>query len=402
MSPGMTSAVLATDEGVARVQAALREQGLDGWLLFDFKDRNPIGRSLLGLEWTTRRGFAFVPASGRPRLLIHAIEQSSWRHLDWPRTTYSSWQSMEEGIRALLEGCARVAAETSARGGVPYLDLLPAGMRDLLGDAGVELQSSGNLVSSFYAVWTPSQREEHGRASQRVKLLARDAFARAADRVHRGETVTEGALAGWIRAELVRRGAPAQADCIVAIGPSAADPHYDPGEVGEPIRAGDLLLVDLWGALHEDSVPADQTWMAFLGAELPRRIGELWEIVRAARDAVVASLRSRFARGEVIRGFEVDDVARGVIRAAGYGESFVHRTGHSIDRDIHGRGPNLDNLESRDDRVLVPGVGFSIEPGIYIPNEVGIRTEINVYMGPDGPEVTVDQPQESVFLFPPA
>ena len=395
----ISGVLLASADGVARVQAALRERGFDGWLIYDFKDRNPIGRSLLGLEWTTRRGFALVPAHGRPRLLIHAIEHSSWRHLDWPRESYSSRQRMEEGLRTLLTGCERVAAETSARGDVPYLDLLPAGMRDIIAGTGVELHSSGDLVSTFYAVWTPAQREEHGRASQLVKNLARDAFARAADHVSRGETITEGALATWIRGELAARGAPVQADCIVAIGPKAADPHYDPGEVGEPIRRGDLLLIDLWGACNEDSVPADQTWMGFLGSELPARIAELWNVVKAARDGVVASLQERHARGEVIRGFEADDVARGIIADAGYGDWFIHRTGHSIDRDIHGRGPNLDNLETRDDRVLVPGVGFSVEPGIYIAGDVGLRTELNMHMGPDGPEVTVDEPQQEVFLL---
>jgi len=399
-SPADTSSVrLASAAGVAEVQDALRERGFDAWLIYDFKDRNPIGRSLLGLEWTTRRGFALIPAEGSPRLLIHAIEHSSWRHLDWPRRSYASRQGMERELRELLKGQGRVATETSPRSNVPYLDLLPAGICDVILDTGTELHSSGDLVSTFYAVWTPEQREEHGRASEIVKTVARDAFARVASHVVQGRRITEGALATWIRHELKRRGLPDQTDCIVAIGPTAADPHYDPGEVGESIDAGDLLLIDLWGAFHEDSVPADQTWMGFLGAELPSRIGELWNTVKAARDGVVRSLRERHARGETIRGFEADDVARKIITDAGYGEYFIHRTGHSIDRDIHGRGPNLDNLETRDDRVLVPGVGFSVEPGIYIAGEVGLRTEINVHMGPSGPEVTVEKPQQDVFLL---
>ncbi len=394
-------ALLASGEGVARVQAALREAGFDGWLLYDFGDRNPIARGLLGLEWTTRRGFAFVPASGTARLLIHAIEASSWRHLDWPRATYSSHQALERGLAELLGGSGRVAAETSARGGVPGMDLIPGGMLDLIAETGVELRSSGDLVSRFHSVWTPAQREEHARASMLVKNLARDAFDRAATGIRAGETVTEGALAAWIRSEMARRGAPAQAGCIVAIGPKAADPHYDPGETGEPIRRGDLLLVDLWCALQDGSVPADQTWMGFLGAELPARAVPMWNAIRTARDSVVDSLRSRFDLGEPTRGFEADDVARGVVAAAGYGDYFIHRTGHSIDRELHGRGPNLDNLETRDDRVLGPGVGFSVEPGIYVPGEIGLRTEINVFMGPDGPEVTVDEPQQDVFLLLP-
>lgn len=392
-------ALLASDEGVARVQAALREAGFDGWLLYDFGDRNPIARGLLGLEWTTRRGFAFVPADGRPRLLIHAIEASSWRRLDWPRATYSSHRSLERGLADLLGGSRRVAAETSERGGVPGMDLIPAGMLALIAETGVELRSSGDLVSQFHSVWTPAQRDEHGRASRIVKGLARDAFDRAAARVRAGETVTEGALAAWIRSELASRGAPEQAGCIVAVGPKASDPHYDPGDAGEEVRKGDILLVDLWGALHDGSPPADQTWMGFLGAELPARAASMWNAIREARDAVVETLRGRFDRGEPTRGFEADDVARDVVSRAGYGDYFIHRTGHSIDRELHGRGPNLDNLETRDDRVLAKGVGFSVEPGIYVPGEIGLRTEINVFMGPEGPEVTVDEPQEDVFLL---
>ena len=396
-APG--AGLLTTTEGVEAVQAALRERGLDGWLLYDFKDRNPIAQSLLGLGWATRRAFALVPAQGEPRLLIHAIEASSWRHLDWPRTSYAGWPEMETELSRLLEGCGRVATETSERCRVPYLDLLPAGIASVIRGTSVELVSSGDLVSAFYAVWTAQQRREHGRASQIVKQVAREAFEHAAALVGRGEPLTEGALSTWIRSRLAASGVSSDVDCIVAIGPRAADPHYDPGEVGEPIKRGDLLLIDLWGAVREGSVPADQTWMGYLGSVLPDRIQLLWETIRDARDAAIDFLASASEAGRRIRGFEVDDVARGVIQDAGFGQYFIHRTGHSIDRDLHGRGPNLDNLETQDDRALVPGVGFSVEPGIYIADDVGIRTEVNVFMGPDGPEVTVDGPQESVFLL---
>ncbi|MGI9627181.1 MAG: M24 family metallopeptidase [Longimicrobiales bacterium] len=394
-----TGGLLTTAPGVEAVQRRIASDGLDGWLLYDFKDRNPIARTLLGLEWTTRRAFAFIPAEGPPRLLIHAIEASSWRHLNWRKDTYASWAEMETGIDTLLEGASRVATETSDRSRVPYLDLLPAGIADVIKGTGVELVSSGDLVSAFYAVWTEDQRSEHAEASKIVKAVAKEAFERAADFVRRDELITEGALATWIRERLKAEGAPTQRDCIVAIGPKAADPHYDPGEVGEPIGRGDLLLIDLWGAMHDESVPADQTWMGYLGAELPDRFQELWTCVRDAREAAIAFLQAESATGRVLKGYEVDDVTRSVIREAGFGSYFIHRTGHSIDRDIHGRGPNIDNLEAQDDRVLLPGVGFSIEPGIYIADDVGIRTEVNVFMGPEGPEVTVADRQESVFLL---
>ncbi len=391
--------LLTTDAGVRIVQEEIRKAGLDGWLLYDFKDRNPIARSLLGIKWTTRRAFILIPAEGDPRVLVHAIERTSWTHLPWALDMYAGWQEMHGQIAELLRGCKVVATETSPRGSVPYLDLLPAGIAELISDTGVELKSSGDLVSTFYAKWTSRQYEDHIVASKIVKAVASEAFERAAKAVQDGVGITEGDLALWIKEELASRGAGTQADTIVAIGPMAADPHYFPGEVGQPIQRGDVLLIDLWGGLSPESAPADQTWMGYMGSSLPSRVEELWETIRRARDASVVFLEERFKQGHVIRGFEVDDVARRVISEAGFGEYFIHRTGHSIDRDLHGRGPNLDNLEAQDDRILVPGVGFSIEPGIYIAGDVGLRTEINVFMGENGPEVTVEGRQMDVFLL---
>lgn len=391
--------LLTTVAGVARVQEHLRAAGLDGWLLYDFKDRNAIAHTLLGLGWTTRRGYVLIPAEGEPRMLCHGVEAAAWKHLPWPRQMYSSWEQMESGIRDLVGESRLLATETSPRSNVPYLDLLPAGIFQLLAETGVELVSSGDLVSTFYARWSKKQYDDHLVAGAIVKGLAREAFERAASAIREGTPLTEGALTRWINTELVARGAPIHADCIVAIGPSAADPHYHPGEGGETIDRGDLLLIDLWGGLSEDSAPADQTWMGFMGGSLPERLQAMWDAIRGARDAAISFLESRHAAGHVIKGYEVDDAARSVIVEAGFGDYVLHRTGHSIDTELHGRGPNLDNLEARDDRTLVPGVGFSIEPGIYVPGEAGLRTEVNVFMSEDGPEVTVDGPQESVFLL---
>lgn len=228
--------------------------------------------------------------------------------------------------------------------------------------------------------------------------MARRAFERAADAIRSGSPTTEGALSEWIVEQLQDAGLVHLPACIVAIGPRASDSHYAPVGAGETINRGDLLLIDLWGA-YEGSVAADQTWMGVMADAVDARTQEIWEAVRDARDAAVDFLRERFEAGEDVRGFEVDDVARAVIVDRGYGEYFVHRTGHSIDTDLHGSGPNLDNLESRDDRRLLPGVAFSVEPGIYITDDIGIRSEVNVHWGANGPEVTPSEVQSEIFLL---
>jgi Xaa-Pro aminopeptidase len=392
------NALLCTVDGVRAVQQVLRDQELDGWLLYEFHGLNPIAVALLGLEKTTRRGFVLVPSEGEPVALIHAIEASAWRHWPFARCTYSGWREMEERLGQILNGRRRLAMEVSPGAAVPTLDYVPAGIAGLILGAGVEATSSGDLVSRFHSVWSPEQLAGHARAAAIVAEVARRAFDRAAEAVRRGAPTTEGGLSEWIRSELRSAGLVESVDCIVAIGPRASDPHYAPEGEGETIDRGQLLLIDLWGAL-EGSIPADQTWMGMLGASLDARTREIWEAVRAARDAALEFLRERHRDGVDVRGLEVDDVARAVIAERGYAEHFVHRTGHSIDTDLHGSGPNLDNLETRDDRRLVSGVGFSVEPGIYIRGEIGVRSEVNVYWGPDGPVVTPADVQREIFLL---
>ena len=394
----MSEALLCTGEGVERVQAALRAQDLDGWLLYEFHHINPIAVSLLGLGKTTRRAFVLVPSEGEPVALVHAIEASSWRHWPFARRTYSGWRSLEEELAGLVDGHTRLAMEVSPGGAVPTLDYVPAGIASVLLGLGVEAVSSGDLVSRFHAVLSPEQLDDHRRAAEIVADVARRAFARAADAIEADSPTTEGALSAWIVAQLEAAGLVEAPSCIVAIGPKAADSHYAPVGDGETIGRGDLLLIDLWGAF-EGSVAADQTWMGIMADAVDPRTQEIWEAVRDARDAALGFLRERHAAGEEVRGYEVDDVARAVIRERGFGERFVHRTGHSIDTDLHGSGPNLDNLETRDDRLLVPGVAFSVEPGIYIPDDIGVRSEVNVHWGADGPEITPSEPQTEVFTL---
>lgn len=396
----MSFGLLAREQELAPVQEALKEQELDGWLLYEFHGLNPIAASLLGLGKTTRRSFVLVPARGRPVALIHAIESSSWRHWPFERRTYSGWRALETELEKLVSGSTRLAMEVSPGGAVPTLDYVPAGIASVLLGLGIEMASSGDLVSRFHSAWSAEQREGHRKAAGLVADIARQAFDRAAASASAGEPTTEGALSDWIRGRLSEAGLVSQADCIVAIGPRASDSHYAPEGAGETIERGALLLIDLWGAF-EGSVPADQTWMGALSGSVDARTKDVWRAVRDARDAALEFLRGSFDAGHEVRGSDVDDVARSIVGERGFGDYFVHRTGHSIDTALHGSGPNLDNLETRDHRLLLPGVGFSVEPGVYIPGEIGVRSEVNVYWGEDGPEVTPSEIQKEIFLLLP-
>ncbi len=394
----MSESILCTEEGIRQVQEALRQQDLDGWLLYEFRGANPIAKSILGVGKTTRRAFFLIPADGEPQALIHAIEGSSWRHWPWARRTYAGWRQMEEALGEMLRGRGRLAMEVSPGAAVPTLDYVPAGLAEVLLRTGIEAASSGNLVSRFYSVWSDAQLQDHLEASEILPRIAQEAFGKAASAIEAGRPTNEGALTAWINAELDRHGLTANRACIVAVGRTASDPHYEPVGDGETIRRGDLLLIDLWGG-KPGSVPADQTWMGMMGREVDARTREIWEAVRDARDAALGFLKARFDAGEEVRGYEVDDVSRGVIEERGYGAYFVHRTGHSIDTVLHGSGPNLDNLETRDDRLLIPGVGFSVEPGIYLLGDIGVRSEVNVYWSAEGPVVTPAEIQREIFFF---
>jgi Xaa-Pro aminopeptidase len=395
------ASVLTTPEGLARVQEALAGMGLDGWLLYEFRGQNWIASSLLQVEHTTRRAFVLVPREGEPRALLHAIERSAWRSWPWATESYAGWRALEEKLAALVAGRPRLAMEISPLSAVPTVDTVPWGTVELLRSLGVEPVSSGDLVSTFHSVWSEGQLEEHRKAARVVAEVAREAFRRAAEAVRAGQPTSEGALSEWIRGALASGGVAIDLDTHVAVGAGAADPHYAPAGEGAIIGKDQLLLVDLWGRTTSSAVSADQTWMGWLGATLPTEMERVWQVVKEARDGAVRFLGERHREGDAVRGFEVDDVARSVVEEAGYGEYFFHRTGHSIDTRLHGSGPNLDNLESRDDRLLVQGVGFSVEPGIYLPGRFGIRSEINVHWGAAGPEVTPSQPQDEVFLLLP-
>ncbi len=385
---------MLTPETLPEIQQALAEADVDGWLLYDFRGLNPIAGGLLRFEgMTSRRTFALVPTRGVPVALSHAIEQSPWKHWphEWPKEVYSSWRSLEAFLAKHVSG-KRVAMEYSAGDAVPYLDRIPAGVLEMVRAAGASVVSSGELVSRFYATWNAAHIESHQRAAEEIAAIAQQALRLAGERARGKQPASEHEIMGWIQQQFRNANLFTDHGPNVSAGANAANPHYEPSpDAPRVIRDGEILLIDLWARENggDATVPyADQTWMASLGQPTSEAM-DIWNAVRGARDAAIDLVRARAAAGEPVRGADVDDAARGVIEKAGYGKYFTHRTGHSIDpRDLHGSGPNLDNLETREERLLVPGVGFSIEPGIYIPGKIGMRSEVNVYMVPGEAVIT--------------
>jgi Xaa-Pro aminopeptidase len=384
------------------IQRALADADIDGWLLYDFQGTNPVAGGMLGLEgMVTRRIFVWIPAEGVPSALGHAIEPGPWRKWpkDWPHRTYSSWRQLEESVSNVVRE-RRVAMEYSPGDAVPYLDRVPAGVLDMIREGGAkEVISSGELVSRFYAAWTDEQIASHLRAAEIIREVALDAFALAGQRSRTERPITEHELQGWMMDRFARAGVSADHGPNVSAGANAANPHYEPSaDRPREIVQGDVLLIDLW-ATEPGGIYADQTWMATLGAPSDRT-QEIWNAVRDARDAAIAMVHEKISSDEELRGADVDDAAREVIESRGFGEYFTHRTGHSIDaRSLHGAGPHLDNLESREERLLIPGVGFSIEPGIYIPGEIGVRSEVNAFIQPGRAVITPSEYQRELIVL---
>jgi Xaa-Pro dipeptidase len=391
---------MLTPETLPAVQAALAEADVDGWLLYDFRGINPISQALFRAEGlASRRMFAWVPRSGTPVAITHAIEPGSWANWPaaWDRRVYSSWKSLESEIAGLVRG-KTAAMEYSPGDAVPVVDRVPAGVIEMVRAAGATVVTSANLVTRFFAVWTQAQLESHRRAAEIIARIAKDAFARAGASVRGGTPLAEHELMRWIQGEFTAAGLSTDHGPNVSATENAANPHYEPSpETPRVLRAGDCVLIDLW-AVERGGIYADQTWMASIGAPSPK-LQHVWNVVRDARDAAVSLLRERISAGRPARGAEADDAARTVIDRAGYGASFTHRTGHSIDaRALHGSGPNLDNLETREERVLIPGVGFSIEPGVYLPGEFGVRSEVNAYIGDRELVITPNEIQRELIV----
>ena len=382
------------------LQSALARAGLDGWLLYDFHGLNPVAVGMLELPgMTTRRFFVWIPAKGSPLAITHAIEQGPWEHwpAQWRKEKYSSWRQLESLLADVVKG-KKIAMEYSPGDAVPYLDRIPAGVIEMVRNAGATIVSSADLVSAFYAVWSDDQRASHERAARAVSTIGQEAIRLAGSRADSATPLTEYALAKWIVERFEAGGLETDHGPIVAIGPNAANPHYEPtADNSATIKRGDILLIDLW-AREKNGIFADQTWMGSLG-EPSERDRKVWLAVRDARDAAIAMLREKIGAHQPLRGGEVDDAARDVITKRGFGEYFIHRTGHSIDpRDLHGSGPHIDNLETREERQLIPGIGFSIEPGVYLAGDVGMRSEVNGLVGTDGVLITPADYQKDLLV----
>ncbi len=392
---------MLTPETLPVIQRALADAGLDGWLLFDFQGANPIVAGMLGLKgMISRRIFIWIPREGVPHALGHAIEPGPWETwpIGWTKGSYSSWRSLESSVAEMVRG-KRIAMEYSAGDAVPYLDRVPAGVIEMVRAAGAtSIESSGELVTQFNATWSRDDIASHVRAAEVIATIANAAFLIAGEKARSSKPITEFDLMMWMRERFERAKLFTDHGPNVSAGANAANPHYEPtAETPRLIVEGDVLLIDLW-AHEKDGVWADQTWMATIGAPSPRA-QEVWSAIRDARDAAIQHVQAHVAAGTPLRGGDVDDVARRVIVDRGLGDYFTHRTGHSIDaRSIHGSGPHLDNLETREERLLMQGVGFSIEPGVYIPGEIGMRTEVNVYLEPGKAVVTPRKIQADLFV----
>jgi len=378
------------------LRAALEAIGADAWLLFEFHGLNPVAGHLLGLHGlNTRRLFVLLPGKGEPVAVVHRIELQAFQGFPGRVLPYSRWQELHGALESIVKG-KRVAMEVSPEDAVPYLDRVPFGVVELLRRLGATIVPSSGLVSRFAARWTPQETEDHRAAAEVLAAVARAELSRAVREANQG--LSEKALQARVIAALEDRGLVLDTLPIVAFGPNSANPHYEPGTNGEvELGENQVVLLDLWAGRTRTTVFADQTWMGFSGANPPPRVREVWDVVRRARDAAVAAVQGAAAAGRPIAGFEADQAARGVIEAAGYGDRFVHRTGHSIDRDLHGSGPHLDDYETHDDRRLERGVGFSVEPGIYLAGEFGVRSEVNMYWGEGGPVVTPAEPQRELI-----
>ena len=385
-------------ERVAEIQKALQAAKLDGWLFYDFRGSDPLAPRILKLgehASGSRRWFYYIPANGEPTKIVHSIERGKLDALPGKRVVYRGWEEQHALVAAAIKGTGndgakkRVAMQYSPNNDIPYISRVDAGTVELIRSFGVEVVTSAELVQQFEAVVTPEQKQSHIEGSDKLHRVLMEAFAEIGRNIREEKPITEYDIQQFIARRLDEEGMTRE-DGIVAVNANAANPHYFPTkEATSPIKRGDFVLLDIVSKLRKPgAICTDQTWTGFVGDKAPEEYVRIFNIVREARDAATEFVRKNIREGKRIHGAEVDDVSRGVIKRAGYGEQFTHRTGHSIGEECHGNGVNIDNFETRDSRYITAGVLFSIEPGIYLEGKFGVRSEIDVYVGEKDIEVT--------------
>jgi Xaa-Pro aminopeptidase len=395
---------------INKIQQALAEANLDGWLFYSFRDSDPIAANILGTggegHIATRRWYYLIPRSGEPTKIVHSIERSVLDHLPGKKLIYLPWQQLHAHLKGSLSqlrdsGKPRVAMQYSPQAAIPYLSRVDAGTIELISSFGTEIVSSANLVQQFESAWNDSQLAMHEEAARGLYESVHSAFQEIGRRIKADVATTEYDIQQFILGCFGDRGMVTRDPPIVAVNANSAMPHYEPTkDHHSPITKGDFVLIDLWAKLDRPgSVYADITWTSVVKDSIPDEVNRVFGIVRDARDAATNFVKESFNSGKTVYGWQVDDVCRQVITKAGYGEYFIHRTGHNIHTEVHGNGANIDNLETRDDRVLIPRTCFSIEPGIYLEGQFGVRSEIDVYVGEREARVTGGEPQKEVVAI---
>jgi len=370
---------------IESLQKALQQDKLDGWLFYSFRGSDPIAENILKLDhakFTTRRWFYLVPAKGTPQKIVHAIETGTLDSLPGDKHVYLPWQQLHQHLRVALAGMKKVAMQYSPLNAIPYVSRVDAGTVELIRSFGVEVVSSADLVQVFEAVWTDEQLETHLYAAKHMREIVDEIVREVGRRVRDNALVTEVEIQDFILKQYDRRDLTAGHPPIVAINAHSADPHFAPNlEDNLPMRRGDFLLVDMWSKRRvPHAVYDDITWTFFIGDSVPDEHQRIFEVVRDGRDAAIKSAQQRYPTGETLYGWQIDDQARQSITKAGYGEFFIHRTGHSIHEEVHGNGANIDNLETQDNRRLMARTCFSIEPGVYLKGNFGVRSEVDMYL----------------------
>lgn len=386
------------------IQSALRNRNIDGWLFYDFHNRDQIAYRILGLDSTklaTRRWFYFIPSKGEPKKLVHTVEKFKLDPLPGKKYVYLAWEEQHKLLRKILGRSKKIAMQYSPKSNIPYISIVDAGLYELIRSFGYKIVSSADLVSKFEAFIDEKGYELHIKAGKKIEKIKNEAFNLIGRSVRENLNLKEYDIQQFILKRFAEEGLVTHDAPIVGVNEHPADPHFEPTlENSRVFKKGDTVLIDLWAKLNvPNGIYYDITWVGYIGDKPPAEYEKIFNIVKQARDAAVNFVIERFAKKKICYGWEVDEVCRNVIKKAGYGRYFIHRTGHSIGSEVHGNGANIDNLETKDERQLMPGACFSIEPGIYLEGKMAVRSEINMFIKHNGEPVVTGEIQKEIVLI---